>query len=386
MHFDLLGRGLVFGLCTASGVLLSGCNSAGDPAIVDTDSSSSGSADPTGSMPATATTTATTETAETTDDPSGETSPGSTSSADTTGSGPTSADGSETGTPPVCGGASRCMDLAPLGWEGPVAVRDEPSGIPTDCGGSFGTLIAEFHHDLVEGEFSCDCDCGDPVDLVCESTTTLRRYSSSTCPFAVQTPTWTLDAACDTDVSGASNAYWRASPVEIVGGTCPPVDIVVHEPAVHLRRASLCSVSDPLEQRDCGNNQVCVPEPAIPFESQLCIYREGEHRCPSGFDVQHTYYAGLTDTRACADCTCGAPEGECSNHRAVLYNGGSCDSLGSGTISTNGNCIQSAALTTNSARLAPGALPDDLTCEPSVGTPEGEVTQDQPFTVCCQEI
>jgi hypothetical protein len=130
-----------------------------------------------------------------------------------------------------------------------------------------------------------------------------------------------------------------------------------------------------------------MPEPASPFEDEICVYRAGDHACPSGYRNKRSYSASLNDERECEPCTC-IPSGICSANY-TLYNHPQCTvdapdytsvSIGqrlSGACSYNNPGISVVAMRLTSVN-APG------NCSPSSAKSVGEILAEDPITVCCE--
>jgi hypothetical protein len=142
----------------------------------------------------------------------------------------------------------------------------------------------------------------------------------------------------------------------------------------------------------CPSGQACVPTADPPPEGyQHCVYRDGDHDCPSEYDgPRFLVYPedAIIDSRVCSECTCGQPTGGVCVGRFKVYQDSSCSELlaNDQVASVGDQCsnvfppglpIGSKAIT-DLERL-PGA------CEPSVSEPSGTVTPNHDFatTVCC---
>jgi hypothetical protein len=106
----------------------------------------------------------------------------------------------------------------------------------------------------------------------------------------------------------------------------------------------------------CSGGQ-CLPKPAAPFGSDLCIFRSGISACPVDYPVQkpgssQQFYQSVLDGRSCTSCNCGSP---------------TCG--GTLTLSTDGAC------TANSTVLNLGPA---NTCTTIPGDPTQSLTYDKP--------
>ncbi len=78
-------------------------------------------------------------------------------------------------------------------------------------------------------------------------------------------------------------------------------------PPVWQQQALACQTNDvpPCD----GTAKVCAPAAPSAAGFSVCIFRFGDDRgCPAAYPLQHVFYDGYDDNRACSDCTCGAPE------------------------------------------------------------------------------
>ena len=147
----------------------------------------------------------------------------------------------------------------------------------------------------------------------------------------------------------------------------------------------------PISGEGCETGRACVPIPSDRYA--VCVYRYGDHTADPGFACPAEYprslvvYASYEDTRECAPCKCGDPEGgECAAFVSV-YKDGACGTvLGSYTLTSDmgEGCFDlppGSALGSKSASLLvdqPGS------CKKSGGGPVGAFEPADPVTLCCQ--
>jgi hypothetical protein len=139
----------------------------------------------------------------------------------------------------------------------------------------------------------------------------------------------------------------------------------------------------------CGAGQ-CVPKPTAPFNTKLCIFRQGINACPSSYpnempNAQNPqYYAAFTDGRTCSQCSCGAPtcggtvttytDTTCGANATVVDKTGGCTTIPADPTKGSGN------VDTRSIRWTNGGA----ACGTATSSLGGSVTPDVPVTVCCQ--
>ena len=198
-----------------------------------------------------------------------------------------------------------------------------------------------------------------------------------------------FDPSCNTDPNESASRYWEHDPVPVTSGSCTPVpSSTITQPGFEDRIA-LCR-APAFAGAGCDPGDFCGPRPPEGAAAELCIAREGEHDCPENFPVFYQYNRDFDDERACAECTCGDPEGTCTNYSVQLFNSDCSGGLSAGTIPV-GACTQSAALTTGAARLTNASAAtgigtsDDAACPPQQAVPAeiGTLEAIDPVTVCC---
>jgi hypothetical protein len=141
----------------------------------------------------------------------------------------------------------------------------------------------------------------------------------------------------------------------------------------------------------CGAGQ-CLPRPTAPFNTRLCIFREGINACPSSYpnEMPSTqnpqYYAAFADNRTCSQCNCGAPT--CGG-TVTWYTDPTCGNTANPvSVDITGGCTTLPAdptpsgskLDSRSVRWTNGGA----VCGNATSTLSGTVTPDVPVTVCCQ--
>ena len=323
-----------------------------------------------------------------------------------------------TGSTVECGGSNRCVAAIPDPWLGPVArqVVDADGPLP-DCGGAFMDTEPLTPYSGLQAEpYTCDCDCVDN-DLACGGTARVRISHEAL--FVGQSP-------CDpgnggpgglltvTLTAGVTQSYaedeieWdngdHGVTVDMVdiepAGACDAMPTEVPSPATWTNRALICGGQT--AEGACGEDEVCVPDPALPYIGGVCIYRTGEFDCPDGYPDQEVYYNDFDDDRDCSECTCDTVAGSCGAATVDLVgwniSGGTtnpeildapnafCQAVDgwTGGLPILANTMQSIA----TLDLDPGAFtPDDAMapCPPVGGESEGNAVAADPVTVCCTD-
>ena len=144
-------------------------------------------------------------------------------------------------------------------------------------------------------------------------------------------------------------------------------DLLAEEVALLARAALACA---PTSTSACAGGQ-CMPvadEPA-------CIFREGEHACPTDWPVRELWYRGHMDDRAC-DCSCGDPSGTDCDGEVLLFDGLDCDGEPVASVPLD-DC---EGVSANNFFYVPNAFG---TCTPNTEI-VGEVVPTGPVTLCCE--
>jgi hypothetical protein len=311
---------------------------------------------------------------------SGATSQGSATSASTTES--TTQGGTETGDP-SCPEPHRCIDAIPEDWAGPVAKTTQLFGSePALCTAPYAAPAVTLYADPLGTPATCTCACSSPSGAACSAT--LRQDFSAGCNTGIADE-WTMPLGMCVEISGGGiTGYFQATPDAAVGGNCNPYlqDPVTTEPAWDTR-ATACSPLE-IDASACGDQQLCAPPPPEGFDESLCIYRQGDVECPVGtsYSERTVLYGDFTDTRDCVDdCECDAPVDVTCSGVVLLSSTTECGSIVGGVTVDGTTCYDHQNPPVRSASYEGG--PQGGSCNPSGGTPIGEVTGDAPVTFCC---
>ncbi len=146
----------------------------------------------------------------------------------------------------------------------------------------------------------------------------------------------------------------------------------------------------PISGDGCAAGEACAP--AHPDGYAVCVYREGDHSADPGFACPAEYprslvvYASYEDTRSCAPCGCGDPEGGACAALVSVFKDGACGSLlGSYTLANDEpGCFDlpsGSALGSKSALLV---VDQPGTCPHTGGGPGGGFEPMDPMTLCCE--
>jgi hypothetical protein len=294
----------------------------------------------------------------------------------------------------------------PLGWTGPVALWSGTAGAAPNCPGAYPSNVLEAHDNLVVPAYTCPtCTCSPqnaqciPLQFWYDTTTTC---SSSTAWWVDVDPSGTCIPLF---LGGSSTA--RSSQLvppashdpepitSYASGNCVPNQAAPQFPGASWATDVLACGASATPGGGCGAG-ACMPKPTAPFNTKLCIFRQGINACPGSYpnEMPSTqnpqYYATYTDNRTCSQCSCGAPTcggtvrtftdtscGNSANPTVVDITGGCSTIPGDPTRSTGG---PGGGSDTRSIRWDnAGAV-----CGSATSSLGGGVTPDTPVTVCCQ--
>ena len=272
------------------------------------------------------------------------------------------------GTPADCASDETCIAV-PADWQGPVALAEGPAPL-TDC--DAGWTATDAFAGNVTGTVTCaGCACSGPVGGTCDTQSLTLSNDCAT----VSSMTPLTAYAC----SPLPSAPWLlVPPIPVIPGQCTAsggeatLGEVTWEAA-----ARVCSAAG--TATPCGNG-VCQREPTADL-AWPCIFREGAHRCPAGYERSSTtIYADADDTRSCSTCSCSVDGATCSG-TVTAYNNSSCTQ--NPTNMTQAICY---GFTGGPfwVKYVPGASSPG-TCVASGGAAMGAVTPALPTTVCCAE-
>ncbi|MEM6293618.1 MAG: hypothetical protein AAGA54_20255 [Myxococcota bacterium] len=388
MRLDLVGVmgalltvSSMVGGCTAPNPFIEGEDGAeGSSSGSSTDPSTSGS--PTGD-PTTATSTST----------SAEPTTSSTTDPDTTVDETDEVTGDpttdDTSGPALCEGDALCVANPPAGWSGPVVWVDVPIAEDVACPDLFPDPAFEAFDDLQAPPAQCECSCADALNVGCADPVLEYHAGDSACVSVNTDYDISAFGSCNTSPNQSSGQYWEVQDPGVTGGSCAPMAEVSVPEASWTSRSLVCGGAS-LVGGACDSGETCLPTPPEGFEARVCVWQAGNLECPTGFDDgRFVRHAEIDDSRACDECTCGNPTGEC-NGSVVLWAESDCDYQfgASGNIDIGGGCERGITATQYSVTAAEvsNLSVSNVSCEASVGTAIGEAEPDEPFTLCCRGV
>jgi hypothetical protein len=269
--------------------------------------------------------------------------------------------------------AVACEGDVPEGWSGPTAVRAGGSELACDQG-ALENLELALHDEASSAPADCACACEDAVGITCDaSAVQVTTYDNDDCTGVRDQGSGVLGQCVELCCSGRGANYVKPAP-DVSAASCAPTTLVDSKPApswgVHLVGCG------PVPPTDCGAD-TCFD--SVP-ESDLCIYRSGEHECPAGpFSERTVGYASFDDSRACEPCGCGPVDTADCNETVRGYAIIDC-TVGETLLVPEPGCAP-ADLDFDGAYIE--SVAPTGSCTPTGGNPTGEVTPTQPTTVCC---
>ncbi|MDD9933141.1 MAG: hypothetical protein OXT09_06035 [Myxococcales bacterium] len=278
-------------------------------------------------------------------------------------------------------GALRCVEPAPDGWSGPLALW-AGSGTPPDCGDGFGETLLTGGRNIGAPAASCStctCDgssCGSFVDV---GTGTVAGCDGASCSTSLNGSCAELSTPCLMDTDTAYLETRLPSEPAACEASAQDADVAAASFAEEVRG---CGV-DEVAARGCEGGEVCAPaDEPDGFEAPLCILTQGEEDCPDGpYSERTLYFTGIDDDRGCSACGCDAPD---CNYSWSVY--ASADDLCESpliTLNAAEQCVQVSP--TDGAIRVGVAITGDGTCAPTGGQPTGEAIGTGAVTVCCED-
>lgn len=281
-----------------------------------------------------------------------------------------SADGDESSGDPSCELGGACVTPAPDGWEGPALFGQ--LGLAPDCPESM-PLALEVSRGLSFEDPSCACSC-DPASANCGNVRI--EDIEPPCQGALGSSLLPTPETC-------LSLGFTAGPVKAVyvdpqpDGDCTPVaEVSVTEPTWD-ERFQLCAASSPAA---CDDGDACVAQ--TPGEGErVCVFKAGEHDCPSAYPTRELAYEDFDDQRTC-ECACGEPLGVTCSALVDLFDEVDCSGPALATLETGDPTCTSGASASHAQVRAP--VTGGGECAPDgPGTPAGEVLATSAVTVCC---
>ena len=292
----------------------------------------------------------------------------------TTATGPTTTAGTTGGA--TCAEDELCIPAAPQGWAGPAILRFGTDSAVPECDGVYPVGGANGFATLEGAPAECECDCDAITDVTCEDASATFHFGQG-CDDAQGGGA--ISTTCSTLFLQSPLESFSAEPPAITGGRCAASLSETIPPETIADGQGLCL---PRAFGDaCGEEAFCVPQSAT---TTYCISSEGDVPCPGGttFGTRTVLFTGSVDTRECGGCGCDPPEGTC-NVRIEPFTEDQCLDPGTEVFFADGTCQNSS----NNYESAIMSIVDTTGGCPAVGgDPMGELTPQNPVTICCAEF
>ncbi|WP_437636025.1 hypothetical protein [Sorangium sp. So ce854] len=273
-----------------------------------------------------------------------------------------------------CGGFT-CVAV-PDGWQGPGVLYAGPEAADVDCPAGFPMRVDVGGRDPVAEPATCSpCSCGAPsVECGAPAVTV---YGDEACSGLNVTLPVPAGECVRFQGSFRPDSYLGEAP-DVDRARCEASGGEATLPPPRFRTEALVCAPG-TDTGGCAAGEACAPrEIDAPFEPGVCIWREGERRCPSGFDERHEFTASVDDDRGCTRCTCDAGGVGCAATLTFFAEAG-CRGA-TATAEFDGACTEDipSAASLSLEVTATG------TCRPRGGDPTGEIQEgDDTITVCC---
>ncbi|WP_437938545.1 hypothetical protein [Sorangium sp. So ce341] len=273
-----------------------------------------------------------------------------------------------------CGGFA-CVAV-PEDWQGPGLLYQGPEAADVACPAGFSTRVDVGGRDPVDTPATCSpCSCGAP-DVECERPA-VTVYGDEGCDGASVTLPVESENCINLGDSFQPGSYSADAP-DVDSATCAASggDATLPPPRFGIE-GFVCAPGP--DAGGCDAGEACAPrEVDAPFEQGVCIWREGERRCPEGFGERHVFASSMVDNRGCTRCTCDADGVSCAATLALFGETRCREPIE--TVPFNGSCVDEPPPAASVSIEVTGTG----SCQPRGGDPRGEVEEgDDKTTVCC---
>lgn len=200
----------------------------------------------------------------------------------------------------VNGSEHRCVPKAPLGWEGPVGLRQGKSTREVSDCPSHDPLVTELFDDVSAAPASCS-GCEPVLKLPELSMAKANLFSQSPCEASNLQKAFEFDETRCVNVYQVNDwsAFWSYEPPQALGEVkCGRTPGSAFRPG--WEKNTLFRGCQVLREGQCDSpKEVC----ALRGSGMMCVFREGEHQCPEAYSVtRKVLYKNVSDTRGCGEC------------------------------------------------------------------------------------
>jgi hypothetical protein len=275
-----------------------------------------------------------------------------------------------------------CVPTPPAGWQGPLILfegEDASAPVPPPCLDGYKAAPAYDGNDKpIVVPAACACTCGAPENPACTKSITLFNdpNCAAACP-PQPAPMSIADSPACTNIPTNPCKSARVS-VTFTADKCTassPTKTVT--PTSWGKTGRACTpIATP--QGGCAGGRISTPATAAPFDAETyCVMQTGAGTCPATYPARRAFYGGFTDTRACGDCTCGAPDGGVCLGEIVGADKPDCTG-GPMLVDAGGGCIPAPKLNLR----YDGGPPSGGGCTPEPH-PIGDAVPTNATTICC---
>jgi hypothetical protein len=297
---------------------------------------------------------------------------GGTGGSGTGGSAGVSGTGGGAGTGTTCEGIC-APDV--VGWEGPFLVIEGPADTTQSCAGDYAQALPMSWFDNPESTSpTCECSCS--VASEAAASAEVQLFSAKDCTGGPCTVTSLDENVCVPGPKLLDCAPKAESWRSIALGACQPQPPQL-PPWRWTLKAQACAPSVPVDG-SCASGGKCLP--FVPTGGAICVSREGEATCPTGYDDERFRFQDADDQRSCGSCFC-QPEAGVGTLR---FFGASACGTATHTVDVPSACSNNPALEVGNfmkltSKISESPVPCSAPPAPIVGSvePHGLVT------VCC---
>jgi len=298
--------------------------------------------------------------------------------------------------PSICPLDHQCAEPGPTGWYWGLAVWTSGGGAPPPpCPPNFGRP-----YDMLGGFNAPDAICTSTCLATGQACSTMVSiHTDSTCMSAHTVVADVAEATCTNVVAGTQGTL-IADVRAPSGGACTPHVSTTLPPVTWTSVARMCIAQTPAVAGGCPNpSALCVPSPALPYASQLCIAEVSSPgqpiptSCPPDYPNGPSLYypstAGTTDDRGCSAASCAGTSptgGRCEGTIAVTGSLSSDCATGGFTYAIGSGCSPPFQLDSPLAHVQASYAATPGSCP--VATPSSAVGSalpaGPPNVVCCK--
>lgn len=213
-----------------------------------------------------------------------------------------------------------CVEGAPTGWTGYFRLRENSYDLAApkvECApGVAPTRFFTEPSPAVCAPCACggltDASCG-PVPLFCAG--------NKTCSNPSDVSGQLTDGECHKIGGNGDGSCYLGAAQPAQQGRCAATGGGLTDPQPFKSMVDICGSG--ITPGDGCTGRACVPRASADYAGYVCINQQGEHACPSGWNIQRIVSANSVDQRSCSDCTC-TPNVTCTGGAYRAYDFDNC--------------------------------------------------------------